>query len=184
MSNSLSLFITQSTPTGKLICCSPTVVCIHTRPLQQTTAIHGHEKASQPEQAGSPYVSAQRASPRLTSSLLIRIVYKKKWTKVYRACLDELFGVQSEESSAKLRRVHYEHPYNITDKFICFDKKLIVLPLWMKGKFLCNHGFLVNYGYNRWDERSNQIATRLYIRDLKIRRRGRRQRERQKSNRF
>ena len=34
------------------------------------------------------------------------------------------------------------------------------------------------------DERSNQIATRLYIRDLKIRRRGRQQRERQKSNRF
>ena len=76
MSNSLSLFIPQSTPTGKLICCSPTVECIHTRPLQQTTAIHGHEKASQPEPAGSPYVSAQRASPRLTSSLFIRIVYK------------------------------------------------------------------------------------------------------------
>ena len=76
LSNSLSLFIPQSTPTGKLICCSPTVVCIHTRPLQQTTAIHGHEKASQPEPAGSPYVSAQRASPRLTSSLFIRIVYK------------------------------------------------------------------------------------------------------------
>ena len=38
----------------------------------------------------------------------------------------------------------------------------------MKGKLSCKHGFLVSYGYNRWDERSDQIATRLYIRGLKF----------------